>query len=62
VTGKRGRRRKQLLDDFNEKRGYCTMKEGILDSTLRRTHFGRGYGPIVRRIQQRMKYPTSPLS
>jgi hypothetical protein len=28
VTGIRGRRRKQLLDDLKEKIGYCKLKEG----------------------------------
>jgi hypothetical protein len=26
VTGRRGRREKQLLDDLREKRGYCKLK------------------------------------
>jgi len=52
VMGKRGRRRKQLLNDFKEKRGYCIMKEEILDRILRRSRFGRGYGPVVRQITQ----------
>jgi len=34
VTGRRGRRRKQLLDDLNEKRGYCKLKEEALDRSL----------------------------
>jgi hypothetical protein len=45
VTGKRGRRRNQLLD---EKRGYWKLKEETIDRTLWRTRFGRGYGPVVR--------------
>jgi hypothetical protein len=45
VTGRRGRRRKQLLDDINEMRGYRKLKEEALDHTLRRTQIGRGYGP-----------------
>ena len=52
VTGKRGRRRRQLLNNFKEKRGYCIMKEEILDRTLRRTRFGGSYGPVVRQITQ----------
>jgi hypothetical protein len=52
VTGKREGRRKQLLNDFKEKRGYCTMKEERLDCTLRRSRFGRVYGPVVRQITQ----------
>jgi hypothetical protein len=31
MTGRRGRRRKQLLDDFKEKRGYWKLKEEALD-------------------------------
>jgi len=34
VTGRRGRRRNQLLVDFMEKRGYCKLKEAALDRTL----------------------------
>ena len=36
-TGRRGRRRKQLLDDLNENRGYCKLKEEALDRTVWRT-------------------------
>jgi hypothetical protein len=43
VTGRRGRRRKQLLDGLEESRGYCKLKEEALDSTLWRTGYGRGY-------------------
>jgi hypothetical protein len=53
VTGRRGRRRKQLLDDLKEKRGYHKLKEEALDRTLWRTRFGRGYGPVVRQITER---------
>jgi hypothetical protein len=31
VTERRGRRRKQLLDDLKEKRGYCKLKEEAVD-------------------------------
>jgi hypothetical protein len=47
VTGRRGRKRKQLLHDLKEKRGYWKLKEEALDRTLWRTRFGRGYGPVV---------------
>jgi hypothetical protein len=46
VTGRRGRIRKQLLNDLKEKRGYCRSE--ALDHTVWRTCFGRGYGPVVR--------------
>jgi hypothetical protein len=42
VTGRRGRRRKQLLDDLKETRGYRKLKEEALDRTLWGTCFGRG--------------------
>ena len=48
VTGRRGRRRRKLLDDFNERRGYCHLKEEALDRTMCRARFGRGCGPVVR--------------
>jgi hypothetical protein len=34
VTGRRGRRRKRLLDDFKEMREYWKLKEEALDRTL----------------------------
>ena len=37
VTGRRGRRHKQLLDDIKETRGYWKLKEEALDCTVRRT-------------------------
>jgi hypothetical protein len=41
VTGRRGRKGKQLLDDLKEKRGYCKLKEEALHRTLWRTRFGK---------------------
>jgi hypothetical protein len=41
MTVRRGRRRKQLLDDLKEKRRYCKLKEVGLVRTLWRTRFGR---------------------
>jgi hypothetical protein len=43
VRGRRGRRRKELLDDLKEERGYWKLKEEALDRTVWRTCFGRGY-------------------
>jgi hypothetical protein len=48
VMGRRGRRRKQLLDDLKERRGVRKLKEEALGCTLRRTRFGRGFGTVVR--------------
>ena len=41
-------RYKQLLDDLKEKRGSWKLKEEALDHALWRTHFGRGYGLVIR--------------
>jgi len=48
VTGRRGRRRRKLLDDLKERSGYSHLKEEALDSTMWRARFGRGFGPVVR--------------
>jgi hypothetical protein len=47
VTRRRGRRRKQLLDDLGDRRGYSHLKEEALDRTKWRKRFGRGCGPVV---------------
>jgi hypothetical protein len=47
VTGKRGRRRKKLLDDFKEKTNYWKLKEEALHCLLWTACFGRGCGPVV---------------
>jgi hypothetical protein len=48
VTGRRGRRRRKLLDDLKEKRGYSHLKEEALDRTMWRAGSGRGFEPVVR--------------
>jgi len=48
VTGKQGRRRRKLLEDLKERRGYSHLKEETLDRTEWRAGFGRGFGPVVR--------------
>jgi hypothetical protein len=48
VTGRRGRRRRKLLDYLTEGRGYLHLKEEALDRTMWRARFGRGFGPVVR--------------
>ena len=42
MTGKRRRRRKQLMDDLEERTEYLKLKQEALDRTLWRTGFGRG--------------------
>jgi len=48
VTGRRGRRRRKLLDDLKVRRGYSHLKEEALDRAMWRARFGRGFGPVVR--------------
>jgi hypothetical protein len=52
ITGRQRRRRKQLLDDLKETRGYWRLKEKVLDRTLWRTPFGRGCGTVVRQTRE----------
>jgi len=48
VTGIQGRRRRNLLDDLKERRGYSHLKEEALDRTMWRARFGTSFGPVVR--------------
>jgi len=48
VIRRRGKRRRKLLDDLKERRGYSHLKEEALDRTMWRAGFGRGFGPVVR--------------
>jgi hypothetical protein len=54
VTGRRGRRRRKLLDDLKEMRGYSRLKEEALDRPMWRVCFGRGFGPVVRQTTKWM--------
>jgi hypothetical protein len=47
VKRRRGRRRKQLLGDLGDRRGYSHLKEEALDRIKWRNRFGRGCGPVV---------------
>jgi hypothetical protein len=59
MTGRGGRRRKQLLDNLKETIRYWKLKEEALDRTLWRTRFGRGYGPVVRQTTEWMTCAVS---
>ena len=48
VTRRQGRRRKKLLDDLNDRRGYCHLKEEAVDRNMWRDRFGRGFEPVIR--------------
>jgi hypothetical protein len=52
VAGRRGRRRRKLLGDLRERRGYLHLKEEALDRTMWTARFGRGFGPVVRQANQ----------
>jgi len=43
VTRRQGRRRKKLLDDLKDKRGYSHLKEEALDRTMWRNCFRGGF-------------------
>ena len=48
VTRRRGRRRRKLLDDLKDRRGFSHLKEEALDRTMWRNRFGGGVGSAVR--------------
>jgi hypothetical protein len=48
VTERQRRRRRKLLDELKERRGYSHLKEEALDRTVWRARFGRGFGPVLR--------------
>jgi len=60
VTGRRGRRRRELLDDLEERRGYTHLKEEAVDRTMWRARFGRGFGPVVRQTTKGMYLTGRP--
>ena len=47
VTRRRGRRRKKLLDDLKDRRGYRQLKKETQDRTMWWNRFGRSFGPVV---------------
>jgi len=48
VAKRRGRRRRKLLDNLKDRRGYFYLEEGALDCTMWRNRFGEGFGPFIR--------------
>ena len=49
VTRRRGRRRKKVLNELKDRRGYSHLKEETLDSTMWRNRFGGFFGSVVRK-------------
>jgi hypothetical protein len=54
VTGRRGRRRRKLLDDLKERRRYSHLKEKSLDRTMWTARFRRGFVTVLRLIAKWM--------
>ena len=48
MARRRDKRRKKLLDDLREGRGYSHLKEEALNLTMWRNRFGGGVGPVIR--------------
>jgi len=48
VTRRQGRKRKKLLDDLKDRRGYSHLKEEALDHTMWKNRFRAGFGPVFR--------------
>jgi len=48
AMGRRGRSRKQVLDDLKETGGYWILEVEAPGRTVWRTRFGKGYKPVVR--------------
>ena len=52
VIRRQGRRRKKLLDDLKDRRGYFHLKEEALDRNMWRERFGGGLEPDVRQAAE----------
>lgn len=48
MARRRGRRRKKLLDNLKENRGYWKLKEAVGTRSIWRGGFARGYEAVVR--------------
>ena len=49
MIGRRGRRRRKILDDLKERWSYSHLKEEALDRTICRVRFGGDFGTVVRK-------------
>jgi hypothetical protein len=46
--GRRGGRRRELLDGLKDRRGHSHLKEGAVDRTVWRAGCGRGFGQTAK--------------
>jgi hypothetical protein len=60
-TRRRGRKRKQLVDDITEDIRYCILKAKAPDRTLWATGFGRVCGPVVRQTAEWTKLAAEAI-
>jgi len=58
LTGRQERRRRKLLDDLKERRGYSHLEEEGLDRAMWTARFGRGFGPVARQTTKWMNEST----
>jgi len=54
VTGGRGKRRKEVLDELKETRDSVKLREEALNRTVWRTGYERGYRRVVRQTRKCM--------
>jgi hypothetical protein len=54
MTGRRGRRRKQLLDEVKEKRRYWEFQKGSIRLYFVENSFGKVCGSVVREAAGKM--------
>ena len=52
MTVRQGRRRKQLPDNFKERRRYCKFKDEALDHPVSRNRFRPVHGPVEDRLRE----------
>jgi len=52
VTGRRGRRRKQLLDSLKETRKQWSLEDKTVDRTVWKTRFGGAHGNLLRQTTE----------
>ena len=60
VTRRQGRRRKKLLDDLKDRRGYCELKEEALDRTVWRNRLQEALDLSFDRLLMMMIFEKCP--
>lgn len=55
MTGRRGGKRQQLLENLKEKKIYCKWKYEALDNTLWRIRFGRSWTGVGQKLASHLR-------